>query len=204
MAGHGIHDMWDAEAQQNINGVSKYAWVETLGKYLDLPVVNCAIPGTSNKEIAHCIHNFDFRPDDRVIVQWTFRERSCIIGVPDENGNNYKISVHGKEEISTHWTEYHADYNNMIFESVMAISSARWILEQNQVLNRHLFLKNFDWENQTQVRDHLNKDIIPLPFDWSAGNKGYDDEHPDLESYTVYAHTIYEWMKQNEDLNQWQ
>jgi len=202
--GHGIEDVWDPIRQECMNGVSRYSWVETLGNLLQLDVVNQAVPGTSNKEISYRIQHFDFQQDDIALINWTFSERSCIIGLKDTNGPNHHISVHYTDPISTNWIEHHANYKNMTHESIMAICSADWVLEKQNIMRRHLFFKQFKWKSASHYISWLCPNYIPVKFDFRQGNRGFDNSHPDLKSYTEYAHQVHKWIRENEDINKWQ
>jgi len=58
---------------------SRYAWPAVLGRLLNRPVLNLAIPGASNLEILHCITCTDFKPGDLVYVFWSYLDRWSII-----------------------------------------------------------------------------------------------------------------------------
>ncbi len=208
MVGHGIHDTWDAEKKLSINAQfsrSKYAWVETLGQALDLPVANQSIAGSSNKEISFLVKEFDFKEGDLALINWTFKERSCIIGRPGttlDDRSNFHLSIHDDNEVNRVWQSYHVTAENLHAESIDAIYSAAWYLEKVGVPQRHLFLKDWGWQSETQgvfMKENLN--IIPISFDFSVGPRGHDGMHPSLETYTAYAQEVYEWIKENEDIN---
>ena len=208
MAGHGIHDVWDSASQLSMNGHSQYSWVETLGKLLKIDVVNQAVAGSSNKEISYLVQNFEYQPGDRVIINWTFKERSCIIGLRDGHAPHYHLSIHYKDDINLNWQDYHTNNQNLDFESIMAITSADWVLENQNVMRRHLFLREPPGHVQYilphQYREWLAQRTIPVKFDWYNAKRGCDGSHPDLAAYTNYAHQVYEWIKENEDINKWQ
>lgn len=58
---------------------SKHAWPGVLGKMLNRQTLNLGQPGASNKYIWHCAINFDFDPDDIVVLHWTFIYRSVAL-----------------------------------------------------------------------------------------------------------------------------
>ena len=57
---------------------SKMVWGELLGERLACPVVNRALPGSSNQLILDRILNFEFENEDRVIVLWSFFTRGLL------------------------------------------------------------------------------------------------------------------------------
>lgn len=199
-SGHGIADTWDTVTQQHLNNNSRHAWVETLGKLLNIDVINNANSGTSNKEISYAVQNFKFKLNDIAIINWTFRERSCIIGIDDKN---HQLSVHDTDPIGAAWTVEHVNHRNMTYESIMAVSTAEWVLEKQHVMHRHLFLKEFIWEGDDRYIQWLGPNVIPVQFDYKKGNKGCDGSHPNLAAYTEYAHEVHNWIKENEDINKW-
>lgn len=62
---------------------SRYAWPAVLGRLLNRPVVNLAVPGASNLEILHCITRTEFKPGDLVYVFWSYLDRWAIIRESD-------------------------------------------------------------------------------------------------------------------------
>ena len=59
---------------------SKYAYPQVMANILNLECHNLAVPGASNVKILDMILNFQFEPNDLIIVQWTFSERDLKIG----------------------------------------------------------------------------------------------------------------------------
>jgi hypothetical protein len=74
--GQGLRDCFvpwtDTEQSRPGKECSKLAYPQLLGDILDVPVVNNGIPGGSNRQILHALYTFDFKPDDLVIVGWSF------------------------------------------------------------------------------------------------------------------------------------
>jgi len=201
MAGQGNYDVWDDQNKVCINGVSQFAWLNTLGKLLHIDVCNNAVPGSSNKEISYLIQNFDFEDDDIAIIAWTFRERSCIIGQPDQHGMHHHISVHDTDLIGRNWQQCYMGHQNTHFETTMAIRSAILFLEHHKIKHRHVFLSDFPHHDGEIIFD--SSTVMPAPFDWYSGPVGADGRHPNQETYTTYAHTLYKWITLNDDSNFW-
>jgi len=54
-------------------------WPDVLANKLNLECINNGTSGASNKQILHNVLNFNFSPNDIVIILWTFHSRHCII-----------------------------------------------------------------------------------------------------------------------------
>jgi hypothetical protein len=54
---------------------AKQSWPFELGKLLNVEAVNKGVPGSSNIEILYHILNFDFQPNDFVVVMWSLPNR---------------------------------------------------------------------------------------------------------------------------------
>lgn len=60
----------------------KQVWGALLANLLKREFVNNGKPGASNKYIAHAINEFVFKPDDLVIIAWSYLNRSCVLYEP--------------------------------------------------------------------------------------------------------------------------
>ena len=74
--GEALYDIFDQEYN---SCTSEYAWPNVLAGKVDKQCVNMGECGASNKKICYNIHNFDFQPDDIVVIMWTYLNRSCIL-----------------------------------------------------------------------------------------------------------------------------
>lgn len=62
------------------NDYPESAWSAHVANYLNIPVINNGKGGSSAKRIWKTILDFSFLPTDLVIILWTYKERSCVIG----------------------------------------------------------------------------------------------------------------------------
>lgn len=77
---------------------SPLAWPKVTADLLGIGCANMGLGGCSPKMVSYTITNFDFRPDDIVVVMWPHRSRYVIIGDPDTEWND------GLMEISPQFT----------------------------------------------------------------------------------------------------
>ena len=67
---------------QGLLDPKKEVWGALLANLLKREFVNNGKPGASNKYIAHAINEFVFKPDDVVIIAWSYLNRSCVLYEP--------------------------------------------------------------------------------------------------------------------------
>jgi len=187
--GHGLPDLWDYKSSKYIDGVSTKSWPAQVAKLLNVEIVNCAWAGSSNKEILYKILNFEFEPNDIVLINWTVVQRSAII----RENSILQLSVHNKKVNMTSniWNEYIAENVDLTFESHTAYMLAHLFLDRLNIYHRHLFLEHIDEFNEFAKNDTT----IPVRLDWKNCSVGVDGSHPDYATYTEYANKIHAWIK---------
>jgi len=72
---------------------SPLAWPQVTADLLGIECANMSEGGCSPKKVAYTITNFDFRPDDIVVVMWPSRSRYVIIGDPDTEWNDGMMQI---------------------------------------------------------------------------------------------------------------
>lgn len=75
--GTGLPDCWSEDSIPE--EPSKFAWPQLLADKLGIECVNLSEGGNSNKQIDYDVLNAEIKPDDIVIVQWSYMDRWCII-----------------------------------------------------------------------------------------------------------------------------
>ena len=208
MAGQGNDDLWDNEKKICIKGRSKYAWPETLGKLLSIPVFNLGIPGSSNKEIAYKISQFNFEEGDFVLIGWTFNERSCIINtillpfiVNPANLDicDFQLSIHYNDPVNKQWKKHHTSNKNLQFESLMYVYGTQAYLTAYNIPFLQTFISNglYNLDTDTTVL----KNVYPRKLDYSYGQPGADGSHPSRQTYNIWAKQVYNWLITNKNFN---
>jgi len=136
--GQGLHDCY-------LNGgpgphPSKYAWPAQLAKELNCDVVNLGSPGASNRYIWHRVVNFDYEPDDLVIVHWTLIHRYTVL-FKDRDPLGLGLWDIVEKDIGDPWKRYITavddDYDRMI-ESCTFIDHAEHFLKHRVKTHKHL------------------------------------------------------------------
>jgi hypothetical protein len=167
---------------------SQYSWASLLADILNLRLVNLSQSGSSNLEILTALLNYNFLPDDLVIVQWSFYNRDtvfhptkgCIQIGPWETYEHYK-----------EWATVHTIHDLKI-KSLLSIHHA-W--EHLTLLGIDFKFLNIDekypmtkWTTdikflKTSFKDYEN--VYP---------KANDDVHPGVECHAKIAEEIFNEM----------
>lgn len=190
-AGHGIEDLWDAKSKLSINGHSKLSWPQQVANKLNLPLTNCAIAGSSNREILWKILTTEIKQTDLVLIHWTFAERDVIIGKSNEHEPNYKLSTHYKDKINKFWIKNIAFDKNLDFTSTTAYMLANYYLKDK-------FVKTYNLCVSTYIIDPYEfKNQIPIHLNLFHPVKGADGQHPALKQYTKFANSVATWLVDN-------
>jgi hypothetical protein len=193
--GHGLPDCWDPVEQQPLDKSSSFAWPEVVAKNLNLTCINTSFPGASNKEILFKIQNFNFNPDDIVVILWTFPGRSCIIQnsndvivnnkfdntvfkriIPNSNDHDSKgfyISYDDVDALVDSYTRI--EYANLYFKS-RGIKAFHFITEERLVANFSWFTTKLEVTYMSEIKKHL-----PLAL---------DDQHPGKHAHYKFAEEV--------------
>lgn len=158
---------------EGVDDPSTESWPAYLAKNLELECVNLGKDGISNKFIQHAVHTFDFRPDDVVVILWTYPVRYDIFKSPTEFLNMIPMK---KGELNNVWYEnFHTDYN-AFFESKVTIHQVnsylqdKYITVYNLVINKNLYLN---------LLELIDFNHISVYFNNFLNNKKYPKGHND-------------------------
>ena len=165
---------------------SKFAWPDLLANMLNLDVINCSIPGSSNLHILWRLINFKFEPDDLCVIMWTFFSRTPFTTL------KYDPSDIG-------WN----DYDNR-FKNHLSVIEAENIVIQNTITFHHAFshlenqkIKHLMCIGSVDYLIHkvpnieipsLDKDIIVNKF---RKDIALDKKHPGPQSHQALAKEIF-------------
>jgi hypothetical protein len=164
---------------------SKKSWPSVLGSFFDCPVVNNGYPGASNKEIHWNILNFDFKPNDVVLVLWSYKDRWCVI-----RGEEIKrVNVWNENEQSEYFFSKFSNDFDMSLDLHQRIQHASYYIP---VTNFHLYssrnhrryFKWFDTEMLDISIDEIRK-LYP---------KALDNKHPGEQAHIAYAKELYTYL----------
>jgi hypothetical protein len=181
---------------------SKLVYVNLIADYLNIKEVkNCAYPGKSNKWILSALETYLdlIKPDDTVILQWSFMERDCILG--NEFRKNYIKSTDlgpwKKDYVSTtYYKMFYSSYNNEKTTS-WYINYADFLLKHNNItkvlhtappggedIKKNIICKENYWN--TCLADHT--------IDYAQ-----DKNHPGPKTHQLFAKLMLEkfpWLKE--------
>lgn len=189
--GHGIADVWNPIKKENIKGVSKHSWPQQVANKLQLPLINHAVPGSSNKEILWKILSTEFKQTDLVLIHWTFLQRDVIIGKKDFSNPNYHISANYNDKISKFWKKNFATDSNLEFNSAIAYMLTNYYLKDKNISNYNLCVSYY------KIDSYNFNNQIPIYLDLDNPLKGYDGKHPSIIEYTKFANKITKWLLKN-------
>lgn len=122
--GHGLPDCVD-NALNFGPKPSKFAWPNHLARSLGIETIeNCAVPGSSNKQIARLILAYPFEKTDLVVVGWSFIERDCIFKFTTDDSilhkqNVINLGVSGRDKANKLWQKNYFDYYDRCIETGM-------------------------------------------------------------------------------------
>jgi hypothetical protein len=141
--------------------------------------------GSSNKRIWHSVANFKFKPDDVVIILWSFQDRSAIL-------KNKKTVEDLGSWIETASSEsYYRDlYNSYdsLMQTKLYVSHVNFLLKEKQIP-----IYNLTTMKDTVSIFKLSGQVIPhIPLyicdDYrNKYPKGLDNKHPGLECHNIFA-----------------
>jgi hypothetical protein len=203
--GHGLPD---CVSKQNIKHPgpypSKLAWPSLVAKKLNRNCVNLSCPGASNKQIWHSLLNFDYQPDDIVIVYWSYIHRYCSlksanivnvmgIGAPDKESRFYYKNI---------FTEY-----DSILDFYLRVRDTDVHLK-SQGVEKILYMTVEDLKNETTIhRIHNDKPLPEMKSSFTQSPKfakinaivdrnsiwvdmALDDDHPGIRSHQLFANQL--------------
>lgn len=169
---------------------SQLGYAHLLGDRLNATeVINCAKPGASNQYILNSILNFEFKPDDVVIIQWSFPDRDILY---NEDGSHTTIACWWDNETIKNYYMVHSTYD-MSFRSLLCSHHAHYYLKGLVSNVIHLIVTNH-YFNFIQIFSELPKwydvplyelDLKNLKIDLAG-----DNAHPGPKSQQLIANYI--------------
>jgi hypothetical protein len=171
---------------------STQSWPAVLSSLLKYELVNNAICGSSNIEILIEILKFDFRPDDLVIVGWTFIERDIIFKKQTLLGklfnwhDHIRIQAWQDNEESLQYINLHNDFD-MAVRSGLYVHHSELYLKSLGVEQYHIHTQNRNTKPEYFCKpNHFIKN-----FKFVRTDKALDNSHPGVESHRQTANKIF-------------
>ena len=181
---------------KDITPPSKLAWPAILGKALNIPVYNNAIPGIGNYLITDQITNFKLEENDIVIVMWTYKDRYDIIY--NKRYNNLRLRKTGYEKLYETigpWIESRKSttvfrylYNDVdaLIRNQHYINYARLYLDTFNIKHFHTSCYTEDYKNVNDINVSKLRKI----------DTALDDLHPGPKSHIAIADAMYNYIKE--------
>jgi len=169
-------------------GPSKLGFANVLGKKLNIPVVNKADTGRSQKEIAVSILETPVYDTDLIVINWSNPMRRSIW-----NGIHWEQLASWNNDKT--WQKFFAKYHRHeddILDTLMHVNLANYYLngKVKKVINSiHVF--SDDICNNTKNWNNVKFDIA---FNTKTNDFYYNElpcGHPDLKSHDVFAERLF-------------
>lgn len=198
---------------------SKFAWPQLLADKLGYECRNASIPGGSHKIIRWRIQNFDFQPDDLVVVLWTNPDRHCII--PNNNKPMEdipskpwpKIASIGSWMVPSHkyydsgtthqWTKKATAYYKHIHDNFDALADyyttmnyAKFYMDSMGVSNHHMLI-HWHWWHDGIFEWNKVKPITKECIHDLDHPRAQDGRHPGAGAHKEMAEILYEIFKKD-------
>lgn len=185
--GTALDDVWDFKKNCSIYPEpSKYAWPQLIADNFGFECINLGCGGASNKLIWHTIMNFDFRPNDLIIIHWSFRDRYHFF---EDAHNGYEIDHREVGPKDRAFFEHlHSEYD-MLNDMFMRINHVDSYLSKH---NRyHLLIEPVTppkWNNTLITDLYLNNFKVMYP-------RANDGSHPGLLAHQDFSNALAQYLK---------
>jgi hypothetical protein len=168
---------------------SKFSWPTILAKTIEKKLINKSYPASSIKRIWYTINNFKFKPDDVVIISWSYAHRYSIIKHPWNIKNLINTATDDAESMA--YYEHNYSWYDSYVMSKLFVDDANRILKENNIKVYNLFL-NFSWE--LLLKKHHN--VIPLHIEnyLKKYPLALDDAHLGLEGNQAFAEDLLKYL----------
>ncbi len=183
--GHGLPDCF---ISPNLPGDkhSNLGWPSIVAKHLNRVCVNKSSPGSSNKRIWNEVINFEYQPNDLVIIQWSFIDRTAII-----KANN--IEDIGPWTNHTFYKDMYDENDSLLMSKLFVNHSNMFLLSKNIKLynivpgKEELALLSFNDTTTDHIPVYISKLRILYPL-------ALDNRHPGIECQEVYSKKILDYL----------
>lgn len=165
---------------------SKFAWPEIVAEGLNRKCINTSTPGSSNKRIWYNIINFKFKPDDIVIVLWSWGERFAIL--KDKNSVNDIGTWMESENAKAYYQHLYNEYDSLM-QTKLYVSHANFILKDKAIPVYNLTVK----KETTDIFKLSGQRVSHIPLYICDDNyvskypPALDGKHPGVECNRIFA-----------------
>ena len=176
---------------------SSYAWPQVLGNMTALETVNLGRMGASCKEIVNKVLEYNYQPDDVVIICWSYKERWCII---DENENITRIGPWMWENFRKPIANLITNTANNYYDHLWNDYDS-WLAQQRHMKLAKLYLDSIGIKNyhastsieSLEQKKWLGVDLLDIDIKYFIKNfkRAHDGIHPGRESHYHIAQDFY-------------
>lgn len=167
-----------------------------LSKLTQRELVNNAICASSNTRIMFEILKFDYKPDDVVIVAWSYVFRESIF-LNKTDVHNLGVWIDPKVPMNRAWLEELANPYDLAIKSYMHMHHAKQFFENKNIKNIQVFLeedteslnykKEFNWTNDIEMSFDINSEVRHVDLT--------ECRHPGPLTHKIVADHIYHKFK---------
>jgi len=185
---------------QGLENPKEEVWGAVLASHLGRVLVNVGKQGASNKYIAYSIEQFNFLPNDLVIISWSFLNRYSIIHDPkDFDENEFVTDIlpsHAIEDETSgvYYYLFHNDYDSNFLNKAFIDYSI------DLLLYKQVEFKQIYWSRDESTRcncRHKRTNTFPfffVPF-YDNYPRGIDNAHMGKKGnralgYAMYNHIV--------------
>ena len=182
---------------------SKLAWPQILGDLTNMPVLNMAKMGSSNKEIAHYALNYNYSIDDIAVICWTYKDRFCIVrkddilrlGVwhTDPKFPNFNPNKKENQQVSKQFYEYVYDDYDMLLNAHCCIHYTDLFLKSKKIKCYHLMAHNY----LNKEFEFFNTSILAIDYEklYNENPLALDNMHSGENTHKLLATEIFNQTK---------
>lgn len=174
--------------ENSFDSPSEYSWPNVIAKSLDVPCVNLALPGGSNKYIANSILDFEFKKGDIILILWSWHNRFHVFDNRLPVGSKIGTwNIRNKKYSDAYYKHIYNEFDS-IKQSVIYINHTNDYLKTKKIKHFHAlldsdikdYLKTCSF-NRTEFMEY-NVDFIDF---------ANDGRHPGIKSQHQMAKTIW-------------
>lgn len=195
--GHGLKDCIKEEFRPG-DKPSDFSWPKVLGKSLGLEVINKSKPGASNLEILFYILNFNFEPNDLVLILWSYSNRDMLFTTEVVGANNqmhfsvYPNMIYEKDNnLKNYYYRVHSDHD-LLMKTYIHMHHAEIYLEHKKIKNFSFSVEKYKGSPRFANLNNYRKINFKEIFD--SHEKALDQTHPGEEAHKQLAKEIEKFL----------
>ena len=188
--GHGLPDC-HVEPDLPGNAPSKHAWPNLLAKKLGYDCLNLSVCGSGNYQILLDILRTDFKPDDVVVIGYSYFTRFNYYQMIDKIGEGISASSVPAEHKRMLLNDLNVKYydEKVYWSNWLAIQHAELLLNSKNI-------KNYSFLNIPGGAIENKPDLIELDNFLNTirviiKDKALDKKHPGIESHRLQSEQLY-------------